>query len=164
MRGARAIQPRTARAIAYPHLAAGGYLSEMKVVIGAICAVVAAILVASAGREAWIRHRVEQELPPRGRMVDVGGHRLQIDCQGTGTPVVVFESGLDANGSLSWYKVQGEVASFTRACAYSRAGILWSEAAAGPRDGTAVATDLHRLLERAGERPPYVLVRHSVGW
>jgi pimeloyl-ACP methyl ester carboxylesterase len=96
-------------------------------------------------------------------MIDIGGRRLQIDCRGTGAPLVIFESGLDANGALSWYKVQDPVAAFTRACSYSRAGILWSEPASGSRNGAAVAQDLHRLLQSAGERPPYVLVGHSMG-
>ena len=118
---------------------------------------------AGAIYEAWSRHAVEQRFPPRGKRVDVGGRRLQIDCRGTGTPLVVFESGLDANGALSWYKVQDAVATFTRACSYSRAGILWSDPAGGPRNATAVATDLHRLLESGSEHPPYVLVGHSMG-
>ena len=32
--------------------------------------------------------------PPPGEMVDVGGHRLHIDCVGQGSPTVILESGL----------------------------------------------------------------------
>ena len=64
----------------------------------------------------------------QGRLIDIGGGRhMQIDCRGSGTPTVVFEAGLDTMGSLSWSAVQDPVAATTRACAYSRSGIMWSE-------------------------------------
>jgi pimeloyl-ACP methyl ester carboxylesterase len=46
---------------------------------------------------------------------------------------------------------------------YDRAGRGWSEAAGTSQDGVQVATDLHTLLERAGESGPYVLAGHSAG-
>jgi pimeloyl-ACP methyl ester carboxylesterase len=131
--------------------------------LSALVVLLIAVIGIGAAFEAWSRHAVKQRFPPQGRMIDIGGRRLQIDCRGTGSPVVIFESGLDANGSLSWYRVQDSVAAFTRACSYSRAGILWSDPASGPRDGAAIAVDLHRLLQSAGERSPYALVGHSMG-
>jgi pimeloyl-ACP methyl ester carboxylesterase len=50
-----------------------------------------------------------------------------------------------------------------RACAYSRAGILWSDPAHGKFEPEEVARDLHAALEAAGEKPPYVMVAHSRG-
>jgi len=32
-----------------------------------------------------------------GRMVDIGGYRLHIDCTGKGSPVVILENGLGDN-------------------------------------------------------------------
>jgi pimeloyl-ACP methyl ester carboxylesterase len=55
------------------------------------------------------------------------------------------------------------VARTTRVCVYDRAGRGWSEAASGPQDGIAVATDLHTLLQRAHVPGPYVLAGHSTG-
>jgi pimeloyl-ACP methyl ester carboxylesterase len=75
----------------------------------------------------------------------------------------VFESGFGFNGSLAWTKVHDEVAKFTRACAYSRAGIIWSDDKGGPHDGAGVARDLHATLVAAGESSPFVLVGHSLG-
>jgi pimeloyl-ACP methyl ester carboxylesterase len=75
----------------------------------------------------------------------------------------VFESGLDIYGSLSWVKVHESVAQFTRACTYSRAGIIWSDDKDGFHDGLGVARDLHATLAAAGERGPFVLVGHSLG-
>jgi pimeloyl-ACP methyl ester carboxylesterase len=101
--------------------------------------------------------------PAPGKLVDIGGRRIQIDCRGTGTPIVVFEAGLDINGSLAWSAVHDSIARTTRACAYSRAGIMWSDPHAGPQHATLVAQDLHAALGAAGEKPPYVLVGHSLG-
>src|SRR3954447_9736477 len=68
--------------------------------------------------EVWSRHRVVAEFPPHGLLIDIGGRRIHLDCRGTGTPIVVFESGLDMYGSLSWSAVQDQVARTTRACSY----------------------------------------------
>lgn len=95
-------------------------------------------------------------------MIDVGGHRLYIECTGSGSPTVVLQAGLGA-ASSSWAGIAPKVAASTTVCAYDRAGHERSEAAAGPQDGIALATDLHTLLERARIAGPYVLVGHSSG-
>ncbi|PWB81768.1 MAG: alpha/beta hydrolase [Methylocystaceae bacterium] len=109
------------------------------------------------------RLRVAEAFPAPGRLVDVGERKIQIDCRGEGAPMVVFESGLGPSGATDWFKVHDEVAKFTRACAYSRAGIMWSDDKPGVHDGEGVARDLHAVLEAAGEKGPLVLVGHSIG-
>ena len=99
---------------------------------------------------------------PPGRFVGVGSHRLHIHCTGTGTPSVVFESGLGGT-SLDWVRVQPEVARFTRACSYDRAGYGWSEPGPEPRHAARIASELDRLLLHGGVPAPYVLVGHSFG-
>jgi pimeloyl-ACP methyl ester carboxylesterase len=131
---------------------------------GLLLTIAAALLVGvGAIWEQVERQRAIRDFPVAGRLVDIGGRRIQIDCRGTGSPTVVFESGLGILGSLSWTKVQGEVAEFTRACAYSRAGIVWSGDKDGPHDGVGVARDLHATLAAANESGPFVLVGHSLG-
>jgi pimeloyl-ACP methyl ester carboxylesterase len=126
-------------------------------------AFIAVVLVSGAGYEALSRRRAASRFPARGRLVDVGGRRLQLDCRGEGSPLVVFEGGMSTGGSLDWSTVHDDVAKLTRACAYSRAGILWSDPRSGAHDANAIAEDLHALLGRAGERSPRVLVGHSIG-
>jgi pimeloyl-ACP methyl ester carboxylesterase len=130
--------------------------------IGILALLAAAILTGSA-YETWTRHRVAGQFTPRGTLVDIGGRRIHLDCRGAGAPIVVFESGLDMYGSLSWSAVQDQVAQTTRACSYDRAGILWSDRAKAARNGAAIADDLHAALQAAGERGPYVMVGHSLG-
>ena len=97
-----------------------------------------------------------------GQMIDVGGHRLYIECHGSGSPVVLLQVGLGGTAA-DWGRIAPTVADSTTVCAYDRAGHGLSEEAAGPQDGIAIATDLHTLLERAGVHGPYVLVGHSSG-
>ena len=96
-----------------------------------------------------------------GRMIDVGGHRLYIECTGSGGPAVILQAGLGASSS-SWAGIAPTVAATTTVCTYDRAGHGRSDEA-GPQDGIALATDLHTLLERAGVAGPYVIVGHSSG-
>jgi len=133
-----------------------------RIALGLATVVAFAILV-GAGYETAGRHNAARNFPPPGKLVDIGGRRIQIDCRGTGTPTVVFEAGLDMGGSLSWAGVHDSIATTTRACAYSRAGIMWSDPAPGAQSGKSVANDLHSALSKAGEHPPYVLVGHSLG-
>lgn len=98
-----------------------------------------------------------------GRLVDIGhGRKLQIDCRGTGSPTVVFESGLDIYGSRAWTTVHDSIAQTSRACAYSRPGIMWSDPA-GSFDVDSLAGDLHAALVGSGESAPFVMVGHSLG-
>jgi pimeloyl-ACP methyl ester carboxylesterase len=100
--------------------------------------------------------------PPPGQLVDLGTHRLHITCGGQGVPTVVFDAALGGS-SLSWSLVQPMVASFTRACAYDRAGFGWSDAGPLPRTAGRIANELHLLLQRAKVPGPYLLVGHSFG-
>jgi pimeloyl-ACP methyl ester carboxylesterase len=101
--------------------------------------------------------------PPPGELVDVGGHRLHINCVGTGSPTVVIEAGL-GDWSTSWAGyVQPEVAKTTRVCTYDRAGLGWSDANSLPSDAAQFAKELHTLLQNANVPGPYVMVGHSLG-
>ena len=97
-----------------------------------------------------------------GRLVDVGGHRLHLNCTGTGSPTVVVEAGGgEMAANLGW--VTPVVARDTTICVYDRAGRGWSEDADTPQDALAISTDLHTLLHRAGVPGPYVMAGHSFG-
>src|SRR5437868_12652908 len=62
---------------------------------------------------------------PPGKLIDVGGHRLHINCTGSGNPTIVMEAGA-GDFSFDWSLVQPEVARFARVCTYDRAGYAWS--------------------------------------
>ncbi len=50
--------------------------------------------------------RLSERLPdPPGRLVDIGGQRIHLDCTGSGSPTVVFENGA-GDFSMVWSLVQ----------------------------------------------------------
>ena len=66
--------------------------------------------------------------PMPGQLIDVGGHRLHLNCTGSGSPTVVLEPGLgEASSAMAW--IASAVARDTRVCVYDRAGRGWSDAA-----------------------------------
>ena len=100
-----------------------------------------------------------------GRLVDVGGWRLHLDCTGEprpGQPIVILEAGI-GDFSVEWSLVQPGVSRFARVCSYDRAGDGWSDLGPHPRTFRQIVYELHALLEGAGEQPSYVLVGHSYG-
>ena len=97
------------------------------------------------------------------RLVEVEpGRRLNLHCLGQGSTTVVFESGA-GGGMTAWSPVHKDIAAHTRACAYDRAGRNFSDPSPHPSTSANIAADLHRLMAAAGEKPPYVLVGHSLG-
>ncbi|TKK82397.1 alpha/beta hydrolase [Kribbella jiaozuonensis] len=100
--------------------------------------------------------------PPPGRLIDVGGHSLHLNCTGSGSPTVVLEAGGgEMSSNLGW--ITPAVSGTTRVCVYDRAGRGWSESSNSPQDGKQIATDLHTLLHRGNVPGPYVLAGHSFG-
>lgn len=94
--------------------------------------------------------------------VDVGGHGLQLLVGGQGSPAVVFEGGFGA-GIASWSRVQKDVAAFAQTVSYDRAGLGQSDPGPKPRSAKQIATELRAALQKAGVKPPYVMVGHSFG-
>ena len=104
-------------------------------------------------------------LPPPGRLVDVGGWRLHLNCTGSAGgqgPTVILEPGVGAF-SVEWSLMQPLVARYARVCSYDRAGDGWSELGPHPRTYQQLVYELHMLLGRAQEKPPFVLVGQSYG-
>jgi len=97
-----------------------------------------------------------------GRLVDVDGRKMHIDCVGDGNPTVILDSGL-GDSYISWRKVQPQIGRFTRVCSYDRAGMGYSDPGSDPRTSKVIAGELHALLQAAHIMPPYVLVGHSMG-
>jgi pimeloyl-ACP methyl ester carboxylesterase len=99
---------------------------------------------------------------PHGKLVDLGGHRLHVNCTGNGGPTIVIENGL-GDFSFDWVLVQSRFSGFSRICTYDRAGYAWSDPGPKPRTFAQLNLELHDALLKVGELGPYVLVGHSYG-
>ena len=104
------------------------------------------------------------EPQPPGKLVDIGGFKLHINSTGerNNKPTLVIEAG--AGGHSEYYNWIAEgLSDSIRVVRYDRAGIGYSELSKTPRDPETVAHELHTLLERTGESPPYIMAGHSHG-
>jgi pimeloyl-ACP methyl ester carboxylesterase len=103
-----------------------------------------------------------QSAPP-GRLIDVGGRNLHLYCTGGGAgPTIVLEAG-GGDGFHTWYAVQPRLSKEFRVCSYDRAGFGFSDPRPGQRSIAGIVEDLDTLLGRAHEKPPYILIGHSLG-
>lgn len=101
---------------------------------------------------------------PPGKLVDIGGFKLHINSTGerNDKPTLVIESGAGGHSEYFHWLSEGLKDSL-RVVRYDRAGIGYSEPSDTPRDPETVARELHALLLRTGESPPYILAGHSHG-
>ncbi len=129
----------------------------MAAVLGVLVALVAGVLYQRVSAS-----RAGRRFAPPGVLVDVGGHRLHAICRGSGSPMVLLESGVAAS-SLSWARVQPEIAKFARVCAYDRAGLAWSDVPSCPRTFDRIVEELAALLTHVAPEEPCILVGHSFG-
>jgi pimeloyl-ACP methyl ester carboxylesterase len=97
------------------------------------------------------------------QLVDVGGGRhINLYCRGTGSPAVIFDSGL-SDSTIAWALVQPSISKSNATCSYDRAGMGFSDAETRPSTASNDVDDIHRALQVVGVRPPYILVGHSAG-
>ncbi len=120
------------------------------------------LILALGGSYETISRSTDPAVVMHGRLVDVGPYRLHLECTGSRGPTVILEPG-GGGSAASVGLIAPAVARDSRVCVYDRAGRGWSDPAASPPDGAQIATDLHRLLDRAHVAGPYVLVGHSFG-
>jgi pimeloyl-ACP methyl ester carboxylesterase len=99
---------------------------------------------------------------PPGQLIDLGGYKLHLWCQGEGSPAVVLSAG-SGDFSFDWALVQPSIADLTRVCSYDRAGEAWSDLGPVPRTKAQEVFDLRRALAKAHVAGPYILVGHSMG-
>ena len=104
----------------------------------------------------------QENIAPPGKLIDIGGYRLHLNCTGKGDPTVILIPG-SGDFSFDWGLVQPDVSHFARVCSYDFAGFAWSEPGPIPRTMRQDAYELHSLLKTARIKAPYVLVGHSLG-
>jgi pimeloyl-ACP methyl ester carboxylesterase len=145
-------------------LSTKGYRTWRKVVERIVLSVVilsAAVVAGSSAYNAIALYRFWTANPPPGAFYSINGHRMHMNCTGSGSPAIILESGL-GNDALIWGGVQPELAKTTRVCSYDRAGFGWSDALPAPRDADHIAGELHELLLQAKVTGPIVLMGHSI--
>ncbi len=105
-----------------------------------------------------------RRFPPPGKMVEAGGYRLHVYCEGVRGegPLVVFNADSGDQG-LIFRSIQQRLGNQMRSCAVDRGGFGWSEPGRDDRSVPAAAKELRAALRSAGEPGPYLLVGHGLG-
>ena len=122
------------------------------------------LLIAPAGAPAQDTWNVPAFAVAPGKMVDVGGFRLNLYCFGDGQPTIILESGASW-GAIAWAGIQQTLAEQTKArvCSYDRAGINFSDSGPLKPAPDANLRNLRELLNQASLPGPYLLVGWSYG-
>lgn len=126
-----------------------------------LCFLLIAALLTGASRSA-APETARAYIGPHDRVEVAPGRRINLFCMGSGSRTILFDAG-GSDWSVIWALVQPEVARTTRACAYDRAGLGYSDPAVLPRSPVAIAQDLHALIRAADLPRPLILVGHSLG-
>ncbi len=124
-------------------------------------ALVCGALVAFAPAWAFDPTPSEAYAKPQTRVAVEGARRLNMYCEGTGSPVVLLDAGLGGSGYV-WRQVQRSLAAHTRVCAYDRAGVGFSDPSPHPSDVVHIVADLHRLIRSQAIGGPVIYVGHSI--
>lgn len=127
-----------------------------------VAIIIAALLLLGCTYQLIGTLRDARNFPPPGKMIQAGRLRLHMNASGSGSPVVVLDSGIAAS-SLSWVGIQAVLSRETTVCSYDRAGFGWSETSRAARTPHELARELHSMLASAGLQPPFLLVGHSFG-
>ena len=123
------------------------------------------LLAVASLRHLWNVAKVGREVPPPGRMVDIGGYRIHLLAEGnvqSGRPSVVWFAG-GHTGGFAMHHLHRAFRSETRSILIDRPGTGWSDAGPFPRTTALEAEEMVLALERAGEKGPFVFAGHSFG-
>ena len=124
---------------------------------------VAAIVMISGYSYQNYYERVDRKkFPPIGKLYQVNGSNMHIQCEGYGSPTVIFESGVGSDLSF-WEDVFYDISQFTRTCRYDRKGYGHSEYGSHKKSLDQQAKNFFDLLRKANINGPKILVGYSAG-
>lgn len=101
---------------------------------------------------------------PPGKLVDLNGTKLHIRTEGKKNelPTLILEAGA-GNDTDVFHWISEGLKKNMRVVRYDREGKWFSEPSKDSITPEFYARQLHSLLEKNGEKPPYILIGHSMG-
>jgi pimeloyl-ACP methyl ester carboxylesterase len=101
--------------------------------------------------------------PSPAGMFDVGGHKMNLECYGTGSPTVVLEQDWFVTlNDQNWNTIIPSLAAETRVCAYDRFNTGASDSI-GSHTFQNAAEEWHALMQAAKIEPPYLVAGNGLG-
>lgn len=104
-----------------------------------------------------------QPIPP-GKLVDINGTKLHVRIEGpkNDLPTIILESGAGNDTDIFHWIIQDLKKNF-RIVRYDREGKWFSESSKDNITPEYYAQQLYGLLQKSGEKPPYIMIGHSMG-
>jgi pimeloyl-ACP methyl ester carboxylesterase len=126
--------------------------------------IIAFVIICSGAIWQYVMSNYEKnKYDPPGELIEVNKHRIHIYAKGEGSPTVVFTTGSGTPCAYTdYYFIQKELLKTVRTVSYDRPGYGWSEPTNISINIGNQVEELHEVLNKAGERPPYILVAHSL--
>jgi len=101
--------------------------------------------------------------PPPGKMIDVGGYRVRVLCEGPRTPVTLVWLTGGYSQALWLDGLHQSMKTEVRSCELDRPGVGYADFGGLPLTVDRLTEVVHDALAKAGEVGPLVLAGHSMG-
>jgi pimeloyl-ACP methyl ester carboxylesterase len=100
---------------------------------------------------------------PVGKLVDVFGRKMHIYSGGDGDSTIIFSAGWGTvNPYVDFYPLYDKIAGQFRFAVIDKFGYGYSEMTDRKRDIDLIVEEMHEGLKQSGEKPPYIMVSHSL--
>lgn len=138
-------------------------MRRLRYYIARVFIFIACILLIGFSFELIEGYRDTKKYPSTGKTINVNSHKIHLFSKGEGKSTVVFTGGLqNPSAYVDFYPLYNEISNHARIVAYDRPGHGWSEVTDKPRDVDTIVKEMHTALTESGEKPPYILVSHSL--
>lgn len=100
---------------------------------------------------------------PVGKLYDIENKKMHLYTGGKGDITVVFSSGWGTvNSYVDFYPLYDKISNFAKFAVYDRFGYGYSNIKDKKRDIDIMVDEIHELLIKSDQKPPYIFVGHSL--
>ena len=123
------------------------------------------VLMAAGSIYQWFGAREDlKSYTPVGKLYDVMGYKMHLYTEGQGATTVVFAAGWGTvNAYVDFYPLYKGLTSQAKIAVYDRFGYGYSDTTGRKRNIDSITDEMHELFRVSGQKPPFILVGHSLG-
>ncbi|MHA7582335.1 alpha/beta hydrolase [Paenibacillus vandeheii] len=133
-------------------------------VLGGLMFAAGLLMLVGTAYEAYQSTQDMKSYPLPGKLYEVSGRNMHLYTTGRGKATVVLASGWGTpNPYVDFSPLYDKLKSQVRIAVYDRFGYGYSDYTDRPRDIDTITEEIHQLLQASGQRPPYIMVGHSLG-
>lgn len=125
--------------------------------------ILAILVVAGYTYEYICEKRDLKNYMPVGKIYDVNNKKMHIYSEGSGDVTVILGAGWGTtNPYADFYPLYDGISKIAKFAVYDRFGYGYSDITPDERDIDSIVNEIHELLEKSGQKPPYIYVAHSL--